>query len=58
MSLLHELNRDGATIVMVTHDTRFARNAGRTIHLFDGRIVQEYIDEPAHIMPSPSFAAA
>jgi len=26
---------------MVTHDPRFARYAGRSIHLFDGRIVDE-----------------
>ena len=26
---------------MVTHDPRFAKHAGRTIHLFDGRVVEE-----------------
>jgi putative ABC transport system ATP-binding protein len=26
---------------MVTHDPRFARHADRTVHLFDGRVVQE-----------------
>jgi putative ABC transport system ATP-binding protein len=26
---------------MVTHDPRFARHADRTVHLFDGRIVDE-----------------
>jgi putative ABC transport system ATP-binding protein len=26
---------------MVTHDPRFARHADRTIHLFDGRVVDE-----------------
>jgi putative ABC transport system ATP-binding protein len=41
MDLLHELHRNGATICMVTHDPRYARLAGRTIHLFDGRIVDE-----------------
>jgi putative ABC transport system ATP-binding protein len=41
MGLLRELHRDGATICMVTHDTRFARHAERTVHLFDGRIVRE-----------------
>ena len=41
MSLLRELNRDGATICMVTHDPRYAKNADRTVHLFDGRIVEE-----------------
>ncbi len=40
MSLLRELHRDGATICMVTHDPRYARNADRTVHLFDGRIVE------------------
>jgi putative ABC transport system ATP-binding protein len=41
MELLRELHREGATICMVTHDPRFARFADRTIHLFDGRIVDE-----------------
>jgi putative ABC transport system ATP-binding protein len=41
MELLHSLHRSGATILMVTHDARFARNADRTVHLFDGRIVDE-----------------
>src|SRR6201994_754758 len=37
MKLLEELHAAGSTIVMVTHDSRFARSAGRTVHLFDGR---------------------
>ena len=41
MELLRDLHRDGATICMVTHDPRFARYAERTVHLFDGRIVDE-----------------
>jgi putative ABC transport system ATP-binding protein len=41
MELLRDLHRGGATICMVTHDQRFARHADRTIHLFDGRIVEE-----------------
>jgi len=41
MALLSELHQDGATICMVTHDPRFARLADRTVHLFDGRIVEE-----------------
>jgi putative ABC transport system ATP-binding protein len=41
MSLLKELHRGGATICMVTHDPRYARYAERTIHLFDGRIVED-----------------
>jgi len=41
MNLLSELHRTGATICMVTHDPRYARYADRSIHLFDGRIVEE-----------------
>lgn len=41
MDLLRDLHRSGATICMVTHDPRFARYAERTIHLFDGRVVEE-----------------
>jgi putative ABC transport system ATP-binding protein len=41
MQLLSELHQEGATICMVTHDTRFAQHAQRTIHLFDGRVVEE-----------------
>jgi putative ABC transport system ATP-binding protein len=41
MELLRELHRDGATLCMVTHDQRYARHADRTVHLFDGRIVDE-----------------
>ena len=44
MELLRELHREGATIVMVTHDPRFARHAERTIHLFDGRVVEETVE--------------
>lgn len=43
MSLLQELHRGGTTICMVTHDQRFARHADRTVHLFDGRIMDESV---------------
>jgi len=45
MDLLHSLHRAGATILMVTHDTRFARHADRTVHLFDGRVVDEQVEK-------------
>jgi len=41
MDLLKELHQSGATICMVTHDARYASHAERTIHLFDGRVVEE-----------------
>ena len=43
MELLAELHRAGATICMVTHDARYASHAKRTIHLFDGRVVEESV---------------
>ena len=40
MGILEELNeKDGTTVVMVTHDDRFAQRTSRTIRLFDGRQV-------------------
>jgi putative ABC transport system ATP-binding protein len=41
MELLRELHDQGATICMVTHDPRYAAQADRKIHLFDGRVVEE-----------------
>ena len=48
MDLLHDLHREGATICMVTHDARYASHAERTIHLFDGRVVEESVPAGAH----------
>ena len=45
MELLRDLHRAGSTICMVTHDPRFARHADRTIHLFDGRVVDENVEK-------------
>ena len=39
MNLLTELNREGTTIVMVTHSQRDAQYAHRVINLFDGHII-------------------
>ena len=41
MDMLHDLHKTGATICMVTHDPRYASHAQRTVHLFDGRVVEE-----------------
>ena len=41
MDLLRELHRGGATIVMVTHDPRYEEYADRSIHLFDGQVVED-----------------
>ena len=45
MELLQELNREGATIVMVTHSQKDASMAQRIINLFDGAIVSDVKNE-------------
>ena len=40
MELLHRLNGEGTTIVMVTHDEHLAKETGRIVRFFDGRRVQ------------------
>ena len=54
MDLLRDLHRSGSTIVMVTHDPRFARYAARNIHLFDGRVVDESEQSSATGTAEPS----
>jgi putative ABC transport system ATP-binding protein len=41
MELLREQHQARATICMVTHDPRYARHADRSVHLFDGKVVEE-----------------
>lgn len=41
MNLLTELNREGTTIVMVTHSMHDADFAHRIVNLFDGQIITE-----------------
>ena len=43
MNLLTELNREGTTIVMVTHSQHDAGYANRVINLFDGKVVPEVV---------------
>lgn len=49
MKLLAELNEKGTTIVMVTHSPYDADYARRVIHLFDGHIVSENMQEGFHV---------
>jgi putative ABC transport system ATP-binding protein len=49
MTLLKDLHKAGATICMVTHDPRYAEFADRTIHLFDGKIVEEQVGNSQHV---------
>ena len=49
MTLLADLHNQGATICMVTHDPRYAELASRTVHLFDGHIVDEQTSAEQHV---------
>jgi putative ABC transport system ATP-binding protein len=41
LDLFRRLNRDGTTLLVVTHDERLASAAGRVVHMLDGRIVTD-----------------
>ncbi len=55
MKLLQELHAEGATICMVTHDPRYAHAAERTVHLFDGQIVDEAESRSGHELEESGF---
>ena len=43
LNLLGQLNSEGTTIVMVTHDQGHADHAGRVVHMLDGRVLSENV---------------
>ncbi len=43
LELLGQLNRDGTTIIMVTHDQGHADHASRVVHMLDGRVLSENV---------------
>ena len=47
MALLQELNRDGTTIVLVTHEPDIAAYAGRVVRFRDGRVLNDMRQRPA-----------
>ncbi len=49
MALLEDINKNGTTILMVTHDLQLASRAGRQIYLKDGR-VQEFRQPHVHVV--------
>jgi putative ABC transport system ATP-binding protein len=58
MELLRELHRGGATICMVTHDPRYAGLADRSIHLFDGHVVEERVGGNGIVVGNDTTAAS
>ena len=57
MELLHDLNRDGLTVVVVTHDEQIAEDATRRIRMSDGRMVSDHM-RATPVERRPSYAAA
>jgi putative ABC transport system ATP-binding protein len=53
LGLFRRLNRDGTTLVVVTHDERLAEAAGRTLHMLDGRIETETAAQPPRRPAAP-----
>lgn len=49
MKILTNLNENGTTIIMVTHSPSYAEYSHRIIHLFDGHIVSENIQEELRV---------
>jgi putative ABC transport system ATP-binding protein len=43
MELFEELNQDGRTIVMITHDIHIAARAKRVVHILDGRLSEQEV---------------
>ncbi|MDR0531994.1 MAG: ABC transporter ATP-binding protein [Oscillospiraceae bacterium] len=42
MRLLHELNDEGRTVILITHDNDIAEEARRVIRIHDGRVVEDF----------------
>ena len=49
MMILNELNKSGTTIIMVTHSHRDASYSRRVVHLFDGQIINENLNEIGYV---------
>ena len=56
MNLLSELNKEGTTIVMVTHSQHDAGFASRTINLFDGQVVTETLIQALNVIKGKEWA--
>ena len=45
MQILHELHKEGRTVILITHDNGIANEAERVIRIQDGKIVEDYKNE-------------
>ncbi|WP_434591114.1 ABC transporter ATP-binding protein [Streptomyces sp. A5-4] len=56
MELLHDLNREGATIAVITHDTEIAERLPRQVRLRDGLVVADLTDEGRDDPPNDALS--
>jgi len=42
MRILHELHEEGRTVILITHDSEIAAEAGRVIRIHDGKVMEDY----------------
>jgi macrolide transport system ATP-binding/permease protein len=54
LDIFDELNRDGLTLVVVTHDPEVARRSARQIHIIDGRLTDRTVPGALRMAPIPS----
>jgi putative ABC transport system ATP-binding protein len=58
LELLEEINRQGTTVIMVTHDLELARRARRNVHIVDGQIVDLDASAPRVVARRDNHAAS
>ncbi len=57
LEMFQQLNAEGITVVLVTHDSKVAAYAHRTIHIVDGKVEGEEINRPIAAVPNNVSAA-
>lgn len=45
MKIIHQLHKEGRTIILITHDNGIAEEAQRVVRIQDGKIIEDYINE-------------
>ena len=58
LALFQELNREGVTLVLVTHDADVARHARRVVRFKDGRVLSDDRQEPLEALVHPEATEA
>ncbi len=48
MKIIHQLHKEGRTIILITHDNGIAEEAQRVVRIQDGKIIEDYIQETSH----------